>query len=76
MGTVVRIGSALALTAGLLVLGQAAALAEQGCTGATASAGAQLPGPFGAMIVAPTAQLVEPNLGQAIIKLEATNCPR
>ena len=56
-----------------------AAAADQGCTGATASTVSRVSVPFGTTIVAPTAQSVPGNLGQTVIKPEATashdSCP-
>ena len=77
-GTVLRIGAAGILVAGALGVGHGAAVADQGCTGATASTNAQLVTPFGAVVVAPTAQTVD-DFGQQVIKPEATaphdDCP-
>jgi hypothetical protein len=79
MRTVLRIGTAGALVVCVLGIGQGTGAADQGCTGTTASTAARLPGPFGALVVAPTAQDVEGNFGQVVIRPEATaphgDCP-
>lgn len=79
--TAARLGLA-GLAALALAIGPAgAAAAEPSCTGQTARA---LAGdadlrPLGATIVAPTAQVAEPNLGLGVFKPEATaprdDCP-
>ncbi len=66
---------AAALTLSLAGVMASPAVADQGCTGATASTVAQLVIPFGATIVAPTARSTDPNFGQGVIRPEATNCP-
>lgn len=69
--------AALALLAAGVAAGATPAAADQGCTGQTTSTGAQTAAPFGANVVAPTAQSTD--FGQDVIRPEATaprdDCP-
>ena len=67
---VIRVSVVAAAAALAVVGGPAAASADQGCTGRTASTVAPLPGPFGA-IVSENAQ-PPGNFGQDVIRPEAT----
>lgn len=66
-------GAAAALTLSLVGVIASPAVADQGCTGATASTVARQMIPFGAM-VAPAARSTDPNFGQGVIRPEATGC--
>jgi hypothetical protein len=66
-------GFFVTVAAGLTIgAGVTPAVADPGCTGQAARAGAQEPGPFGRDVVSPTARSVPGNFGQTVIKPEAT----